>query len=266
MKITMLGTGHGTVTECYNTCFTIENNSEYFLVDSGGGNGILKQLKDSNIEIEKLLKIFISHTHSDHILGVIWIIRVLTRKCMVEGYNMVHYIYGNNEVIDAIRQICKILLPEKHYDYIDKNILLIPVNNNETINILNREITFFDTNSFGTKQYGFYFDIRENERFTFIGDEYCSENTKKYVKDSKWLFADAYKTDIEKYEIGKRYRHSTVKQVAELCEQLNVKNVILSHSTDNNLKMRKELFVSVAKQYFKGNVFVPNDLETINLN
>ena len=54
MKITMLGTGHGTATECYNTCFTLnENADEYFLVDAGGGNGILKQLKDANINIEK---------------------------------------------------------------------------------------------------------------------------------------------------------------------------------------------------------------------
>ena len=44
MKITMLGTGHATVTNCYNTCFTISENNKHFLVDAGGGNGILKQL------------------------------------------------------------------------------------------------------------------------------------------------------------------------------------------------------------------------------
>ena len=55
MKITMWGTGHGTATECYNTCFTLnENADEYFLVDAGGGNGILKQLKDANINIENI--------------------------------------------------------------------------------------------------------------------------------------------------------------------------------------------------------------------
>ena len=48
MKITMLGTGHATVTNCYNTCFTISENNKHFLVDAGGGNGILKQLEDSN--------------------------------------------------------------------------------------------------------------------------------------------------------------------------------------------------------------------------
>ena len=49
MKLIMLGTGNALVTECYNTCFVLEENREYFLVDGGGGNGILRQLKDAGI-------------------------------------------------------------------------------------------------------------------------------------------------------------------------------------------------------------------------
>jgi len=29
MKLTMLGTGNALVTECYNTCFVIEENRQY---------------------------------------------------------------------------------------------------------------------------------------------------------------------------------------------------------------------------------------------
>lgn len=47
MKLTMLGTGNALVTDCYNTCFLIENNGEFFMVDGGGGNTILKQLNPS---------------------------------------------------------------------------------------------------------------------------------------------------------------------------------------------------------------------------
>ena len=85
MKITILGTGHGTATECYNTCFTISDNKEYFLIDSGGGNGIIKQLKDAKINIEDLTNIFISHKHSDHILVAFWLIRIISKK-YVDGY------------------------------------------------------------------------------------------------------------------------------------------------------------------------------------
>ena len=68
IKITFLGTGHASATNCYNACFTLENQNDYFLVDSGGGNGILKQLKKANISISKIRWIFISHIHMDHLL------------------------------------------------------------------------------------------------------------------------------------------------------------------------------------------------------
>ena len=41
MKLTMLGTGHAVVTECYNTCFVLSENNKHFLVDGGGGSTIL---------------------------------------------------------------------------------------------------------------------------------------------------------------------------------------------------------------------------------
>ena len=49
MKLTILGTGNAMVTKCYNTCFAIENDGHYFLVDGGGGNTIMKQLKNAKI-------------------------------------------------------------------------------------------------------------------------------------------------------------------------------------------------------------------------
>lgn len=48
MNITMLGTGNALVTECYNTCFVIEDNGKYFMVD-GGGNTVLHQLKHAGL-------------------------------------------------------------------------------------------------------------------------------------------------------------------------------------------------------------------------
>ena len=77
--ISFLGTGHATATECFNSCFAIRKNDDVFLVDSGGGNGILKQLKEANINLENIKAIFISHNHLDHILGVIWIVRILAK-------------------------------------------------------------------------------------------------------------------------------------------------------------------------------------------
>lgn len=76
----ILGTGNATVTKCFNTCFAIQTGEEYFLVDSGGGNGILAQLEKAQIPMEAIHEIFISHEHTDHLLGLIWLIRMIATK------------------------------------------------------------------------------------------------------------------------------------------------------------------------------------------
>ena len=54
MKLTILGTGNATVSECYNTCYAISDEGKHFLVDAGGGNRILKVLKDTGIDMNYL--------------------------------------------------------------------------------------------------------------------------------------------------------------------------------------------------------------------
>ena len=49
MKLTMLGTGNAVVTECYNTCFVLEDDGQYLMVDGGGGSGVLTQLKHAGL-------------------------------------------------------------------------------------------------------------------------------------------------------------------------------------------------------------------------
>jgi len=82
----MLGTGNATVTKCYNTCFAIQEEQEYFLVDTGGGNGILAQLEKASIPLQNIHNIYISHEHIDHLLGIIWLIRVIATKMKQNQY------------------------------------------------------------------------------------------------------------------------------------------------------------------------------------
>lgn len=265
MEIVMLGTGHATVTKCYNTCFVICENNESFLVDAGGGNGVLKQLEEANINVSTIENMFISHTHTDHIMGAVWIIRVIGRKYIVDNYDKPFFIYGNIEVVNAIKKMCEAVLPEKWTNIFDDKIIFNTVDTGAEANILGKKVQFFDINAKKVKQTGFMMWLNENDKFTFIGDETCSETTKQYVKDSKWLFADAYMAgkEAEEYDPIKRHHHSTVKFVAELCKESNVENVIMSHTVDTDLKNRKRVFTEDAKKYYKGNVFVPDDLEKI---
>lgn len=267
MKINILGTGHGTVVNCYNTCFTLEENNEHFLVDCGGGNGILKQLQHLNISINNIRAMFVSHTHTDHILGSLWILRMVARLYLKSDFDKNFYVYGNDEVIHAIIQMSSVVLPSKFTDLFGSKIFFVQVKNEETKYILNKKTTFFDINAAKVKQFGFYMELEDNSIFSFIGDETCNKQTEKYIKNSDWLFADAYMCgrEADEYNPIKKHHHSTVKFVAELCERLNIKNVILSHTVDTDLKNRRVSFMNDAKLYYNGNVFVPDDLEIIDI-
>lgn len=87
MKLTMLGTGHATVTKCYNTCFALTEGGQHFLVDAGGGNGILGRLKAADISITDIHDIFVTHEHVDHLLGVVWMIRMIGTAVEQGKYN-----------------------------------------------------------------------------------------------------------------------------------------------------------------------------------
>ena len=59
--------------------------------------------------------------------------------------------------------------------------------------------------------------------------------------------------------------HSTVRDACELAQRLGVKNLLLYHTEDSDLLHRKERYTDEGRKYFAGNIFVPDDLETIML-
>ena len=50
-----------------------------------------------------------------------------------------------------------------------------------------------------------------------------------------------------------------------LAEELGVKNLILYHTEEKTLANRKENYTREAAENFKGRIFVPDDLEVIEL-
>lgn len=86
-ELIMLGTGNAAATRCYNTCFAIRHGKQLLLVDGGGGNGILTQLEKAGIALSDIHHVFITHTHTDHLLGVIWILRMAAQAMQKGTYD-----------------------------------------------------------------------------------------------------------------------------------------------------------------------------------
>lgn len=155
MKLTMLGTGNALVTEVYNTCFVIENEKQYLLVDGGGGSEILKRLKDAKISIADIHHIFVTHKHIDHILGIVWMTRIICQNMQKGAYEGDAYIYGHEEVISLIQELSEKLLQKKQTDFIGKRVHLVVVTDGEEKEIIGKKVTFFDIHSTKAKQFGF---------------------------------------------------------------------------------------------------------------
>ena len=51
-ELYVFGTGNAQATRCYNTCFAIKDGDEFFMVDAGGGNGILSPMSTPTISLE----------------------------------------------------------------------------------------------------------------------------------------------------------------------------------------------------------------------
>ncbi len=266
MKLTMLGTGNAHVTEYYNTCFVIEDKGQYFMVDGGGGSTILRQLKYAGYNWMDMRHIFVTHKHVDHLMGIIWMVRMICQFMNEGTYKGEAYIYSHKEILDLIRDFAGKLLRPKETRFIDDRLHLVEVHDGETMNIIGHDISFFDIQSTKAKQYGFCMDPESGRKLTCCGDEPYSDCEKKYAENSEWMLHEAFCLYSER-DIFKPYEkhHSTVKDACELAEKLNVRNLLLYHSEDKNGNDRKKLYMEEGSQYYHGNLYVPDDLETLEL-
>ena len=191
----VFGTGNATVTNLYNTCFALRDGDEYFMVDAGGGNGILKILDNMQVPLEHIHHIFVTHAHTDHVLGIVWMVRM----------------------IETIRTLCRLTIQDKFYNMIGNRIHLEEVKDGETRHILSYDVTFFDIHSTKLKQFGFTLTLNNGRKLTCAGDEPYNPVCEKYVRGSDWLLHEAFCLYAER-DIWKPYEkhHSTAKDAASL--------------------------------------------------
>ena len=265
-ELIMLGTGSAMVTNCFNTCFAIHLSEEYFLVDAGGGNGILRQLEQTNISCENIHHMFVTHSHTDHVLGVIWVIRKIATLMNQNKYQGNFTIYCHRELIDIITTITKLTLKKKDVQQLGQRIFFEEVQDGQSLSILAMDMAFFDIASTKAKQFGFTAVLPSGKRFSCLGDEPFNERCKDYVENSEWLLSEAFCLYADR-DIFKPYEknHSTVKEACKTAELLKAKNLVLYHTEDKNMEKRQLSYTSEGAAYYKGQIYVPDDLAVIVL-
>jgi len=262
----MLGTGNAMCTHCYNTCFYLRTPHGGLMVDAGGGNGIFKQLMRAHIPFETIHHLFVTHCHTDHIMGAIWMIRKISPMIHKGKHSGPLNVYGNAAVCHALQTMCQLMMPSKIYSSIGSSIILHQVTDGQQIAIDDMQATFFDIYSTKAMQYGVSIVLPDHQRLTCLGDEPYSINAETYTQGCDWLLCEAFCLYKDRLQFNPYEKnHSTALDAGMLAAQLGVKNLVLYHTEDTHLETRNSNYTAEAKQHFKGRIYVPDDLGIIEL-
>ena len=80
-----------------------------------------------NIPVTEIHDIFLTHEHTDHLLGMIWMIRVIGQAIQKGKYEGNCTIYCHDGLVNVLKTICELTLVKKITNLIGDRIILCPV-------------------------------------------------------------------------------------------------------------------------------------------
>lgn len=261
-KLTILGTGNAVVTHCYNTCFTLQTDSTTLLVDAGGGNGILARLESAGIAIGQIHHMFVTHAHTDHILGTVWVIRMVVSK----PYEGKFHIYGHDKALNVIDTICRMTFAAKHLAAFAERVEMHCLCDGEQFRAGDIAMECFDIHSTKEKQFGFRATLTDGTTVACLGDEPYNPLNEQYARRADFLLCEAFclYADRERFHPYEKH-HSTALDAGRVAASLGAGTLVLYHTEDKTLATRRATYTAEAASLFAGNIVVPDDGEVIPL-
>lgn len=267
-ELIILGTGDAMATKCYNTCFILRTDKSTILVDGGGGNGILRQLENVGVGIRDISSIFLTHSHSDHILGIVWILRMIGENvCQgIMSQNKIK-IFSNKDTLRALISICMVTLSNAVIQHLDNCVEYNEIVDGQTVEVAPKiKFQVFDTKTPDIKQMGFKVALPNKQTLVCFGDSPCTDEIASWGEGVDWMLCEAFCLESEKDIFHPHdIHHNTVMETAEMAHKMKVRNLILYHTEDTSLDTRKQAYTAEASKKFNGYIFVPNDLEIITI-
>ena len=265
MKLVYLGTSAAAPTpERSSTCICLVRENEVLMFDAGEGAQVA-YLK-AGLPWNKKMKIFVTHLHGDHCLGILGLLQTMSMQKRTESLE----IYGPAGIEEFITANIKVLnfgLPFPVFitiveqgDVVNKKKYRISCceaqhgipafsycfEENERVGVFYpekaKELGIPEGKLWQELQNGNSIEIngknidssqvtgekRPGKKIGISGDTRPTQKLKEFFKNSDYLSFDC----TFSYELKDRAietNHSTAKEAAELAKEANVKNLILTH-------------------------------------
>ena len=297
MKLIFLGTAGAVPTENRGlSSVAVVRGSEILIFDTG--EGMQMRFIKSNLGMNKKMKIFITHMHGDHCIGLLGLLQTLSimgRQKDIDIYgepNLRKFIIQNIKIINfklnyriIIHSVTKegIIVKEKEYKIACCLAEHSKLNYSFCLEEFNRPGIFYveKVKSLGVpegKKYSYLQHGRDiifkgkkliSREFTGLprpgrkigisGDTRPTSKLEKFFNNCDILVFEATFSHKQMEKAKKSY-HSTATEAAILAKRSNSKKLILTHFSARYKKT--EDMELEAKEFFE-NVFIANDLDTI---
>ena len=299
LSIIFLGTSGSWPTIKRNvTSIAIKRGSEVILFDCG--EGTQRQFQKSKLSYMQISKIFITHFHGDHFLGIPGLIQTM----QLNDRDIPIHIYGPKGVNQLVKQLLslgyfkpkyKIISHEieegSNLDFNDYNIRVMRVNHGipalayaleekmrpgkfdkpkalelgipegPLFSKLQRGETITLKNGKKISPDKVLGPPRKGRKIVFSGDTRPIDNMIKFAKDADVLIHEAT-FDSSLPEIPLEYGHTTALQAGEIAKKANVEKLFLTHISPRYLN-DKEIENDARKAFKKA--FVAKDFEEFEI-
>jgi ribonuclease Z len=271
IRVSLLGTGTPKpIMERFGPSILVQAGSEYLLFDAG--RGCLQRMTQLNLSYQKIAALFLTHLHSDHIVGLpdLWLTGWLTSRRVTPL--LVFGPIGTGKMVDHLQQAfeydikirveddkaspegCKLLTNEIQEGIIyDKN----------GVKVLAFEVDHYPI----VPAFGYRIEYKGHS-VVLSGDTRYSENLIKYARGTDLLIHEVVLPQDTVNKADPRYNivahHTTPQQASKIFNEVKPKLAVYSHISNPYVRNEQEA-IKQTKANYSGPVVLGEDLMTISV-
>jgi len=271
IKVTLLGTGTPLpIIERFGTSILVEAGTETLLFDAG--RGCLQRLRQVNVFYNKINALFVTHLHSDHIVGIpdLWLTGWLTseRATPLEVYGPT----GTNALITNLQKAfaydIKIRIEDDKADEQGSGLLPKEIKQGVIYEKNGVKVIAFDVDHYPVfPAFGYRIEYK-GHTVVLSGDTRYSENLVRYAKGADLLIhevaiaPDTLSKSDPKYHI--LAHHTTPEQAAKVFNQVKPKLAAYSHIV-NIYAQKEDEILKRTKATYAGPLILGKDLMSFSI-